>query len=124
MFACAYSNNNVVTMLLYFGADPNKKENGGWTPFPTVCKNGHKGIVQLLVNTKVDVNACLEDGSMGIYFASGCSHSGVVPTLLQFGADANLKTNDRWTPLMIACHNCQLNAVELLPKAKVDVNLV
>ena len=49
MYARAYSNNNVVTMLLYFGADPNQKENGGWTPFPTACQNGHKGIVQLLV---------------------------------------------------------------------------
>ena len=50
----------------------------------------------------------------GIYLSSGCAHSGVVYTFLQFGADPNLKTNDGWTPLMIACHNCQLNVNELV----------
>ena len=51
---------------------------------------------------KVDVNACLENGLTAIYIACGNGYSGVVSTLLLFGADANLlvKTSDGWTPHM------------------------
>ena len=40
--------------------------------FHTAC------IFQLFVKTKDDVNACLEDGSIGVYLASGCGHSVVI----------------------------------------------
>ena len=48
-----------------------------------------------MLQTKVGVNACLDDESTGIYLASGFGHSGIVSTFLQFGgADPNLKTSD------------------------------
>ena len=43
---------------------------------------------------KVDANACLEDGTTAIYMACGNGYSGVISTILQFGAGANLKTSD------------------------------
>ena len=40
---------------------------------------------------KVDVNTCLENGLTPIYIACLNGHCGVVSTLLQFGADPNLR---------------------------------
>ena len=70
---------------------------------------------------KVDVNACLENGLTTNYIACGNGYSGVV-SILQFDADPNLKNFNGWTPLMIACKNDDSDVVELLLKAKVDVN--
>ena len=47
-------------------------------------------------------------------------HSDVVSTLLQFGVDP--ERSDRWTPLMIACHNGHSDVVRLLLMATIDVN--
>ena len=43
----------------------------------------------------------------------------MVATLLQFGADPNIKTSNGWTPLMVACRNGHSDVVELLLMAKV-----
>ena len=122
MFACEYGNNEVVTMLLHFGADPNVKKRNGCTPLIIACENGHSDVVELLLKDKVGVNGRLDDGSTAIYIACQNGYSGVVSILLQFGADPNLKRSNGWTPLIIACQNGHSDVVDLLLKAKVDIN--
>ena len=130
--ACAYSNNNVVTMLLHFGADPNQKENGGWTPFPTsngwsplmaASENGHINIIDVLVKAHCDPNLCAKDGMTALYLACQNRHSDIVSSLLEFGADPNSRWMNSWTPLMAASIDGYSEIVELLLQANGDPNI-
>ena len=76
--------------------------------------------MELLLKAKVDVNARFEKEATAIYIACLNGHSHVVSTLLQFGADSNLKKSDGWTPLKVACQNGHGDVVELLLKAHLE----
>ena len=52
--AAHYGDVEGVEALLKNGADPNKQDNGGWTPLHVACWNGHTEIVTMLLKAGAD----------------------------------------------------------------------
>ena len=73
---------------------------------PIICasENGHKYVVELLVDVGADVNATepTSTGSTALHRASFKGHNEVVKLLLDGGADADIADNCGYTPLILA----------------------
>ena len=76
-------------MKLFLDSDLNIEINArskyGWTAFSIACENGHKSVVQLLLDHSVrniDYNAKCFNGLTGFIFACHCGHNDVVHLLL------------------------------------------
>ena len=80
-------------------ADPNAKEDDGWTPLHIVAEIGHVEIVKILLERGADPNTKDIAGHTPLHIAASNGHVGVVMVLLERGADPNAKSNDGWTPL-------------------------
>lgn len=50
--ACIKNNPEKVKELLSLGADPNSKDNAGWTPLHEACNYGFFGCVEELLKSK------------------------------------------------------------------------
>ena len=53
----------IVGVMLFFGADPNARDNEGKTPFHLACLGGKAGLIELLLQAGADVNT--EDNMYG-----------------------------------------------------------
>ena len=92
----------MVQLLLDRGADPNKANEGGWTPLHEAAQNGHTVVLQLLLDRGADLNKANESGFTPLYTAAFAGHKYVVKLLLDRGADPDLTNDDGNTPLEMA----------------------
>jgi ankyrin repeat protein len=65
--------------------------NSGWSPLNIACLEGHKEIVQLLLENDADVNSINKDGETPLHLASVVGHTEIVKLLLKNGAAVNVK---------------------------------
>ena len=126
--ACKYGRENIVSILLGSGADPNLS--GGFyrgCPLAVAIKEKNKGIVRLLLETRdIDVNntrsisdRARKAGKTGrdesvLYIAAESSSLEIVNALLESGADANIQGGYEWTPLQVACSRGSVDIVDIL----------
>ena len=68
----------------------------------TALENGHKDVVQWLLDAGADVNAKDTWGRTALMKASLNGHKDIVQLLIEAGADVNVKDNDGRTALMCA----------------------
>ncbi len=132
-------NRDLATFLLEKGAEANTRAEDGQTPLMRAAAEGFEDIVQTLLTRGADVNAktaeskgswywCLgsADDRKGVNVGAGitalmCAASRfqnlrVVETLIDRGADVNLKTADGLTALAVARKNHHSDIAELLMK--------
>ena len=106
--ACENDAIHIAAEILKGGADPNItiEDTIGqiWTPLMIATMKGFDDIVNLLIQYNVNVNLKNRIGATALYitimFGNNVIH--IATDLLKSGADPNIKTNDGWTPLMIA----------------------
>ncbi|KAF4213269.1 hypothetical protein CNMCM5878_000164 [Aspergillus fumigatiaffinis] len=117
----------IAKALLEQGADVDSKDSRyGRTPLSWAAENGHKEVVQLLIQTgKVDVDS--KDSRCGqtpLSWAAKIGHKGVVQLLIQTGkADVDSKSPSGLTPLSWAAARGRKEVVQLLIQTgKVDVD--
>ena len=123
MLACEQGYEDTVHLLLQSGADPTLQTDTGLTAL--LCTESHSfGIVRSLLEAGAAVNAQNNKGWSSLALA--CKLYGYYKTvelLIQYGADVLLSTVDRYTPLMIACQNRQVDIAALLLRSNADSNL-
>jgi ankyrin repeat protein len=113
--AAARDRNDIVEMLLKFGALVNVKSDGGWTPLHNACEKGLADIVQILLSREADENARLLNGMSPLHLAAQGGHLEVVKLLLQ---RKNIKRATRdtfgFTPFLRAAQHKHKDIVYLL----------
>ncbi|NWZ85224.1 BARD1 protein, partial [Poecile atricapillus] len=75
-----------VEQLLKNGADPNVKDNAGWTPLRQSCNHGHSEVVQLLLQHRALVNTTGYQNDSPLHDAARNGHVAIVELLLLHGA--------------------------------------
>ncbi|KRT84770.1 Ankyrin repeat-containing protein [Oryctes borbonicus] len=136
---------NIVELLLRNGANVNKKNKGGFSPLsvavrygyfdtnepllretkvkikgdvnnalPVSAANGRLTIVRLLLNSGANVDNI--NGNKLLLAAATEGHLDVVKTLLEKGADANVRTKEGYTPLSIAIRRGHIAIAKILLK--------
>ncbi|PKS08786.1 hypothetical protein jhhlp_003395 [Lomentospora prolificans] len=102
------------------------KDMDGRTPLLYAAKNGHEGVIKLLLATgKVDIDLKDMDGRTPLSYAAWNGHEGIVKLLLTTGkVDIDSKGNNGRTPLSYAAGNGYEDIVKLLLAiGKVDIDL-
>ena len=90
---------------------------------------GHKEAVKILEDAEskdlrfARARKTLNLDPKALIRASKLGHLEVVRSLIEAGADLNLKTEEGWTALMYACENDHLEVVKSLVNARADVNV-
>jgi ankyrin repeat protein len=89
--------------------------NNGYTPLMIAAKNGHIDIVDLMINTGVDVNTQASDGKTALFLAAQNGHSNVVRRLLMVkNIYLNILDQFGHTPVSIARQNGHNDIVQYI----------
>jgi ankyrin repeat protein len=104
-----------VAFLLGQGAQANRRDRVGRTPFTMACWGGHLGVVQmLLAHSRGQVlQETTENGSTALHFAAFGGHEEVAVYLLSEGAQANCVNKQNRTPFIEACLEGHLGVVRV-----------
>jgi len=84
--------------------------------------NGHKAVVEMLLNGKADVNSGDGLGNTPLKAASAQNHKDIVEALLAHRADASVRDNYGMTPLFAAAAANGIEVARLLIADGADVN--
>jgi ankyrin repeat protein len=94
------------------------------------CKRGIPQIVQSILDSGLEMDACMKDGSTPISIAAECGHVQVLkvlvchPCFMKAGVSIlNVPRNDGSTPLIIASEGGRLAAVQYLIEAGADLEM-
>lgn len=118
--AAESNHEEMVKLLLRYGADPQAVSDGGWTALHNAAQNGYKGIVALLMGReKVDVNAELSNGMTPLHWAAFNGHEEVVRLLLaRPETDISVRDSFDRTPMLCAAERHHKQIVQILSPAR------
>ena len=88
--AAAAGHAKIVKMLLENRADPNVREQGGYTPLHAAAQNGDEGMIRTLLYGGADLNVKSNDGKTPLDLATEAGHAKAV-VLLKEGITKRLK---------------------------------
>ena len=112
-----------VRALVASGADLRALDNDGAGPLHAAALVGHAGIVRLLLDRGLPVNAVARaDGMTPIAYAAVREHLDAMRMLLKHRADVNLADSGGNSPLLHAAMRGRTKAVRLLLESGANVN--
>jgi outer membrane protein assembly factor BamB len=97
---------------------------GPQTPLLFACQRGKKDVIELLISKGADINVKNNSGQMPIHFLARDGYTDIVELLIAKGADVNVKDRWIWTPLHYACWRNHKETVELLLAKGADLNAI
>ena len=103
--------------------DVNHAENKSCTVLHCAVQEGHRSVVQVLIDAGVDIEAKNDVGRSPLLFASSLGHLDIVKMLVEAGADVCVTDNEGDTCLMLATYCGHTETVRYLVGLKdVEVN--
>jgi ankyrin repeat protein len=112
------SNQAVALVLLKHGANITAQNNKGWTPLHSVSHWGHAEIAHMFLKRGASLAARTYDGSTALHLAS---RKEVACVLLEHEADATIKNEKGWTPLLALSSRGHAETVRFLLEHGVDL---
>ncbi|SFM01990.1 Ankyrin repeat, partial [Legionella jamestowniensis DSM 19215] len=112
---------DVVTLLLLCGADPNKLADGE-SPLHIAATKGSLRMVKLLLKHKADPNKLNARAHAPLHLALFENQIEIANELLDNGADPNQKTTEGLTPALIATNQDCIAIIEKLHQKGADFN--
>ena len=85
--------------------------------------NGHRAVVQLLLEKGAPVNAKSNENITALLMASERGHKDIIQILLDKGADVNAKDSDGLSPVLLAAQKGYKDVVTLLLNQGADGNV-
>ena len=98
--AACEGNNEIVNMMIRFGADKEVRDDWGMTPLQKAAREGHTEIVNLLVNAGADITK-EKDFVVGtpLHLAAQKGHTEIVKVLLDVGVDISREIGGMFIPV-------------------------
>ena len=121
----------IAELLIENGADAQTFAPDGFTPLHRAAQNGYSDICTLLLSCGAQVNAATKDTRLrtfagynctALFFAASNNDCKTAKTLLGYGADQNIMTNDESFPLYVASQMGHCEMAELLLENGADPN--
>jgi ankyrin repeat protein len=112
----------ILTLLLEFGADPDRKDEHGETPLRYACEWNHEEEAKLLMDYGADPNL---PGVEWAPIAWACYHEtlvSLVRLLLSYGADPNIMHPNGYNTIVYAAERCSTSVLEVLVEYGADLN--
>lgn len=106
---------DIVEVLLSYGADVHARSDGGWQAIHNSSERGSEQTVRLLVQAGSDINSKLLNGMTSLHLASQGGHTEVVKCLLEY-KEIRKSVRDAFgsTPFLRAAQNRHKAILELL----------
>lgn len=118
--ACLIPRDSMISLLFEYGVEVEKQ---GYDSLKSVVKLGLNDIVKLLLANRIAVDPPLNRQQSALFVATFCNHFDVFLTLLEAGANVNLRDVDGAAPLHVAALKGNMRFVELLIEKGADINL-
>ena len=122
MFSVAFGHTEVTNTLLDAKCDLEYRNLQGLTAFLVAVKMGDEESVRLLLQHGCDKTVCDREGDFALHIAAINRRGACAKLLIDHGLDIETKNNRGYTALFAAIESGDLSIVEMLVKAKCDVN--
>ena len=121
MTACSLGNENLVSLLISYGARING--NGHSAPILWTCQGEHKNILHTLVKHGADINKADHENITALMVSCYHGHYDIVEFLLERKSDVNSKDKKGRTPLLWACKGNHFKIVLSLIEKGAETNM-
>lgn len=131
-YACRKGNQDIVEVLVTFGANVNERDGAnqksiltpvdGQTALHTAASFGYEGIVRYLLGNGALVNSYDDRFMSPLHMAVVNQHEGVVKALVEAGADINAWGEYSYTPLHMAVKYGSVTIVKTLIEAGAEID--
>lgn len=116
MIACSCGSNDMVKLLLTYGADIHQKSKKGYSLIHFVCYYDHVDIIRILLVRGVNVNEKSNDGNTPLKIACCYDNYDIAKLLLESGANANSENKYNDTCMHVTCNMNYHDLTKLLLK--------
>ncbi|MGL5725366.1 ankyrin repeat domain-containing protein [Cetobacterium sp.] len=107
-------NEEIIELLLKYGANPNIKADDGSTPLIVASANGNLETAKLLLEYGANPNIKADDGTTALIIGAEYQQIEIIKLLLKYGADSNIKDNNGTTALIFSTEVKYREMVKLL----------
>ena len=115
----------VLQAIMSHGVDVNAKTKDSKTALMLACRKGNIDAINILLNAGADPNIIDASGHTCLHHAvAGVCSKEVLLTIINYGADVNMKSKNNTTALMVASERGNIEAITLLILARADTTIV
>jgi len=113
--AVAHGRDDIVELLINYGANVKARSDGGWTPLHNACQQGSVKVVKMLLAAGAEINARVLNGNTPLHEAALAGHLEIVQCFLE-RRDCKRAARDRFgiTPFIRAAQKKHKEIINIL----------